>query len=104
MDNPALGENTRVGGQGDSVVLLVKGDAYWEVLQKVGDRAIIMSPLAYREASVSEMEADGYVGVVAIKTIKANGTWMYCVDAPVGVTWYIAGKRLPPKPKREIKL
>lgn len=94
-DFPGLGEDMRVAGQGERCVLLVKGDAYWEILQKVGDGILIQSHNAQRYALASEMMADGYEGKSAVKVIKANGTWMYCVDSTDAdhPWWYVAGKR-----------
>lgn len=96
MSQIELGEDMRVAGQCEKCVLLVKDNAYWEVLHKVGDGLIVQSHNAQREASWAAMQAEGYEPKEVIKIIKANGTWMYSVTSTDENRpwWYVAGQRM----------
>lgn len=88
------------GKQGSKVVLLVKGDMYFEVLESGGDGVVtIMGPNgAQVRAPLTALEANGLEAKHAHKLVKTDGTWLYMVAGRYGTDLYQNGKYSPAKP------
>lgn len=91
MGNPAK--------QADKVVLLVRGDVYFELLSKTDDRVEIMDPVGRQAAgSISALHTAGFAARAAFKLVKTDGSWMYMAPGAGGVDLYQAGKLSPAMP------
>ena len=88
------------GKQGGKVVLLVNGDAYFEVLESGTDGTVLLMGPTGGQARVAlaELEARGYVAKTGHKLIKTDGTWLYMVAGKHGMDLYQHGKHSPAVP------
>lgn len=85
--------------QGSKVVLLVKGDTYFEVLSKDGAVVRIMGPAgAQVDFPADSLEAAGLVAVHAHKLVKTDGSWMYMARGQHGTDLYQQGRFSPATP------
>jgi len=80
----------------DSAVLLVRGQEFYEVLEREGDAVYLVSPAG--EESVKLLsELSGFAPVEAKRIVKPTGERMYYAPGKVhahnytGVTWYTVG-------------
>lgn len=98
MSAPMAGTNTP-GGQASKVVLLAKGDAYFEVLSNSGGFVEVMGPTGGRATiPLADAEAGGYTAKVAHKLVKIDGSWMYMTAGQHGTDIYGGGKYSPAVP------
>lgn len=81
---------------GDAAVLLVRGQEFYEVLERESDAVYLVAPSG--EESVRLLsELVGFVPVEAKRIVKPSGERMYYAPGKVhahnytGVTWYTVG-------------
>jgi len=87
------------GAQSSKVVLLVKGDAYFEVLASNGGHVEVMGPTGgLASIPLADAEAAGYVAVSAHKLIKTDGSWLYMTAGQYGTDIYQQGRYSPSTP------
>ncbi|MHB1097963.1 MAG: hypothetical protein ACYCZR_00280 [Burkholderiales bacterium] len=90
---------TQPAVQGSKVVLLVKGDTYFEVLSKNGAIVRIMGPAgAQVDFPADSLEAAGLVAVHAHKLVKTDGSWLYMAHGRHGTDLYQNGRHSPAVP------
>jgi hypothetical protein len=90
---------TSPASQGQKVVLLTKGDTYFEVLSKDGVTVRIMGPAgAQVDFPVDQLEAAGLVAKQAHKLIKTDGSWLYMAPGMHGIDLYTGGRHSPAVP------
>jgi len=87
------------GKQGAKVVLLVKGDAYFEVLSNNDGLVEVMGPVGGRATiPLADAEAGGYAAKVAHKLIKTDGSWLYMTAGQYGTDIYGGCRYSPAHP------
>jgi hypothetical protein len=85
--------------QGAKVVLLVRGDTYFEVVSKDGAAVRVMGPAGTEvDLPTASLEAAGLVAVHAHKLVKTDGSWMYMASGQHGTDLYQRGKFFPAAP------
>jgi hypothetical protein len=86
---------------GEPVVLIVHGNEYGEVISKSELTITATFYNRYSERLTSDLEAQGFKPVRALRVVKANGNRMYLVQTPDGADVYTGGKYYPALRKKK---